>query len=73
MRPVMDSYDAARFPPQDLACPRCDVSANMRFSGPCSSCISELQATIRGERVHMDAEYVPKVNVTANAVAAKDD
>jgi hypothetical protein len=69
----MDSYDAGRFPPQDLACPRCGVSGAMRFSGPCPSCIAELQATIRGERVQMDAEYVPKVNVTANAVAVKDD
>jgi hypothetical protein len=69
----MDSYDAGRFPPEQLTCPRCGVHAPMRFAGPCSACIEQLQATIRGVAVQLDAEYVPKVNVTANAVAQRDD
>lgn len=73
MRPVLDSYDAAAFPPQDFTCPRCSKVATQRFPGPCAACIETLRRTLRGEVQLVDAEYVPKVNVTANAVALKDD
>lgn len=73
MRPVMDSYDPARFPPAAYPCPRCGGSDLSAFAGPCGACIAELRSTIRAEAHAVDAEYVPKTNVTANAVAQKDD
>ena len=45
-----------------------------RFYGPCLSCRTELRAKYLGEgRVVDVAEYEPKLNVTPNAVALKDD
>ena len=42
--------------------------------GPCPSCRGELRAKFRAEgRVVEVAEYEPKMNVTPNAVALKDD
>lgn len=73
MRPVMDSYDETRFPPLPHPCPRCGGRDESRFAGLCSACLIELRSTIRGEAHAVEAEYVPKTNVTANAVATKDD
>lgn len=57
-----------------LTCPRCGADVGERFYGPCQSCRSELRAKFLGEgRVVEVAEYVPKMNVTPNAVALKDD
>ena len=57
-----------------MACPRCGVSASQRFYGPCEVCRTQLRAMFRGEgREIVVAEYVPKMNVTPNAVALKDD
>ena len=59
---------------QELVCPRCGASVSERFYGPCESCRSELRAKFVTEaRVVELAEYVPKMNVTPNAVALKDD
>ena len=45
-----------------------------RFYGPCESCRSQLRAKYLGEgRIIEVAEYEPKINVTPNAVAWKDD
>jgi hypothetical protein len=45
-----------------------------RFYGPCEWCREQLRATFRNEgRVVELAEYEPKMNVTPNAVALKDD
>ncbi len=57
------------------ACPRCHAPiTEERFYGPCTSCRAELRAKYVGEgRVIEVAEYVPKMNVTPNAVATKDD
>ena len=45
-----------------------------RFYGPCDTCRATLRATLGGEaRLIEVAEYVPKMNVTPNAVALKDD
>lgn len=63
-------------PPADLthACPRCHTEVTERFYGPCASCRSELRATQAKEQVAQSAvEYEPKMNVTPNAVALKDD
>lgn len=57
-----------------VTCPRCGGEASARFYGPCESCRVELRAKFLNEgRVVEVAEYVPKMNVTPNAVALKDD
>jgi hypothetical protein len=46
----------------------------MRFAGPCPECTEELRSRQQGEAREVEgAEYVPKMNVTPNAVALKDD
>ncbi len=60
--------------PIDFTCPRCGSDASADYYGPCSSCREQLQAAASGEKRSVEApEYEPKVNVTANAVALKDD
>ncbi|MFZ4810807.1 MAG: hypothetical protein ACOYL9_05625 [Ilumatobacteraceae bacterium] len=55
-------------------CPRCQSQVNEQFYGPCTTCRGALRAKYLGEgRVVEVAEYVPKMNVTPNAVALKDD
>jgi NMD protein affecting ribosome stability and mRNA decay len=57
-----------------FACPRCGTDVTENFYGPCQSCRIELRAKYLGEgRVVEVAEYEPKMNVTPNAVALKDD
>jgi hypothetical protein len=49
------------------------MPASARFYGPCDSCRTELVASLGGEARAVDVEaYVPKMNVTPNAVATKD-
>jgi hypothetical protein len=58
----------------DVSCPLCGRDVEERFYGPCSTCRDELRAAfVRDARVVDVAEYEPKVNVTPNAVALKDD
>ena len=57
-----------------FVCPRCGTDVTEKFYGPCQSCRTELRAKFLGEgRVVDVAEYEPKMNVTPNAVALKDD
>ncbi|MEY2401886.1 MAG: hypothetical protein QOJ08_1997 [Ilumatobacteraceae bacterium] len=57
-----------------FVCPRCGTSVEENFYGPCQSCRTELRSKYLGEgRVIDVAEYEPKINVTPNAVALKDD
>ena len=61
-----------------ITCPRCGADATEPYYGPCSSCRTQLRATIGGDalgnaRAVKTAEYEPKMNVTPNAVALKDD
>jgi hypothetical protein len=58
----------------EITCPRCNTPARERFYGPCATCRAELRAAFAGEARDVEvAEYVPKMNVTPNAVALKDD
>lgn len=57
---------------QDFACPRCQADVSEPWYGPCTSCRGELRATVGGEARDVATEYVPKMNVTPNAVATKD-
>lgn len=57
-----------------FACPRCGATVSQDEYRPCDSCIRELQATQRREASTDEAAaYEPKMNVTPNAVALKDD
>ncbi|MEK7423864.1 MAG: hypothetical protein AAB131_08500 [Actinomycetota bacterium] len=60
--------------PLSFVCPRCAAQVDEQFYGPCGSCRADLRAKFLGVgRVVELAEYVPKMNVTPNAVALKDD
>jgi hypothetical protein len=49
------------------------MPSSARFYGPCDACRGELVATLGGEARDIVVEdYVPKMNVTPNAVATKD-
>lgn len=66
--------DAEDFPPVAIPCLRCGKEALLRFAGPCPQCVEELRQKFKGEaRVVEGAAYEPKMNVTPNAVALKDD
>ena len=59
---------------EPFACPRCNNTVSERFYGPCTGCRSALrEASARSGREVIVAEYEPKMNVTPNAVALKDD
>lgn len=58
---------------QSFACPRCGTDVVEAWYGPCTSCRAALRATLGGEAREIEtADYVPKMNVTPNAVALKD-
>ena len=60
--------------PEPFDCPRCGANVVERFWGPCDSCRTQLRAAHGAEAREVEAEaYVPKMNVTPNAVALKDD
>lgn len=58
----------------EFCCPRCKGDVTEDFYGPCAACRTQLRDAFRAEgRVVELAEYEPKMNVTPNAVALKDD
>jgi hypothetical protein len=57
-----------------FTCPRCGTAADDRYYGPCAPCRNVLRRDVAGEaRAVEDTAYDPKMNVTPNAVALKDD
>ena len=61
--------------PADIVhtCPRCGEPLVARFYGPCEPCRNELRRIYTAvARDVVVEEYVPKMNVTPNAVASKD-
>lgn len=58
--------------PIAITCPRCGRAAEQRFYGPCRECRDELRASLGNEARNVEVEYVPKMNVTPNAVALKE-
>lgn len=57
----------------DFTCPRCHRAVTEAYYGPCAPCRGALRAELGGEaREVRAADYVPKMNVTPNAVATKD-
>jgi hypothetical protein len=60
--------------PEVMECMRCRREAMMRFYGLCDGCRDELRAKYDRAGVTIEvADYEPKMNVTPNAVALKDD
>jgi hypothetical protein len=58
----------------DFRCPRCGQAADERYYGPCTACRTALRAELGGEAHAVETTaYEPKLNVTPNAVALKDD
>ena len=58
----------------EFVCPRCGGPTTASFYGPCESCCGELRSHFSGAGRAVDApEYEPKLNVTPNAVALRDD
>ena len=58
----------------EFTCPRCAANVETEFYGPCPSCRDQLRTTLAREAKVVDVvEYEPKMNVTPNAVALKDD
>lgn len=58
----------------NITCPRCGRGVEERFYGPCDSCRTNLREQFQAAgRMIVVAEYEPKMNVTPNAVATKDD
>lgn len=56
-----------------FTCPRCAREAESPSYGPCPTCRDELRRTMAGEARDVDeVDYVPKMNVTPNAVAVKE-
>ncbi len=70
----MSALDTSTLLAQSHTCPRCNAVVDERFYGPCTACRVDLRAKfVREGRVIDVAEYVPKMNVTPNAVALNDD
>jgi hypothetical protein len=66
--------DAVDLTPEVMECMRCHREEPMRFYGLCAECRAELRTKFdREARTVEVAEYEPKMNVTPNAVALKDD
>ena len=64
-------YDSAKL--LEFECPRCKMFVTEYFYGPCGACIAVLRvAQDLGQKIVEVADYVPKMNVTPNAVATKD-
>jgi len=60
--------------PIEMECMRCRRRAPMRFAGMCVSCRDELRARYSGPGRDVTVEsYEPRMHVTPNAVALKDD
>jgi hypothetical protein len=58
----------------EFTCPRCSTEVTETYYGPCTRCRIDLRAKYVGQAREVEvAEYVPKMNVTPNAVALKDD
>ena len=57
----------------EFVCPRCARDVVEAGYGPCASCRTDLRANLGGEQRDVEVgDYIPKMNVTPNAVASKD-
>ena len=73
MTEVVDSAPQ-NWAPETMECMRCHRDEPMRFYGLCQGCREELRVKYDRAGVTIEvADYEPKMNVTPNAVALKDD
>ncbi len=80
VEPLSSDAASADLPPQPVdgellsfTCPRCRLDVTEELYGPCSSCRTTLRVVVGGEARDVEAaDYVPKMNVTPNAIATKD-
>lgn len=57
----------------EFDCPRCGADVHEEHYGPCKACRTRLRATQGLDLQNgIIADYVPKMNVTPNAVASKE-
>ena len=67
--PERTQFDLSSYP-----CPRCEKTMAADSYAPCQDCIAELKASQQREATgEAAAAYEPKMNVTPNAVALKED
>lgn len=60
--------------PMSVECPRCRRVVAQAFYGPCDDCLGDLRQRFQAEARDVGpVDYEPKMNVTPNAVALKDD
>jgi hypothetical protein len=58
----------------EVECMRCRRRASVRVPGLCDTCREELRQRFAAQPRDVETEaYEPKMNVTPNAVALKDD
>jgi hypothetical protein len=73
-----EPWKVAQIPPEapegDLSftCPRCRRDVTEAGYGPCTACRGELRGLGGEARDIVEEDYVPKMNVTPNAVALKE-
>ena len=61
-------------PSQLFNCPRCHRPTEADLYGPCPTCVIDLRSRYAGLAREVEAsEYAPKMNVTPNAVALRDE
>ncbi len=66
--------EPTQFDLTSFACPRCEAPMSAESYGPCANCVAELRTSQQREASgDAAAAYEPKMNVTPNAVALKDD
>ncbi len=71
---LLDTINLDGYAAQTMQCPSCGASTEQRFHGPCAQCRAGLRERFAAVARDVErAEYVPKMNVTPNAVALKDD
>ncbi|MCP5027125.1 MAG: hypothetical protein GY929_12655 [Actinomycetia bacterium] len=71
---VLDADPTWRDADGRFPCPRCGAPTEAELYGPCPACVVQLRATQGSTARDIEvADYEPKMNVTPNAVALKDD
>lgn len=77
VEPVIFPERGEPFDLTSFKCPRCSAETNAEYYGPCESCLAALNkayANDGGPKDSAEAEqFMPKMHVTPNAVALKDD
>lgn len=78
VEPVIFPERPEPFDLSSFKCPRCQTVISAEYYGPCQSCLDALKANYdRGSAPKDSVEeaegFMPKMHVTPNAVALKDD